>query len=168
MSAYAKFKAQFKRYVILCLTLIVASCFIDHEAVSKNVTLKGRAFVVDGDTLVIKDQHIRLFGMDAFEHHQTCGRYACGRVATRTLSQMAQGKIVSCHVRDHDSYGRLVSQCFDAKGRDLGREMVALGLAVDYRGFSDIYMDVESQAKREKRGAWAYPFISPQDFRARH
>jgi endonuclease YncB( thermonuclease family) len=39
----------------------------------KNI-IKGKAKVIDGDTIKIEEKKIRLFGIDAPEINQTCGK----------------------------------------------------------------------------------------------
>ena len=51
----------------------------------------GRAEVTDDDTIRVRDQRIRLFGIDTFHKRQRCRsakgkRYRCGRRAMRALS----------------------------------------------------------------------------------
>jgi endonuclease YncB( thermonuclease family) len=71
----------FKRFACLALfILFIASPYSDYS-------LKGSADVVDGDTLQISAQHIRLYGIDAPENGQSynlngkpwpCGQRAAG------------------------------------------------------------------------------------------
>jgi endonuclease YncB( thermonuclease family) len=124
--------------------------------------------VVDGDTIIIGSRHIRLFGIDAFERDQMCGRFACGAQATRVMRELVRGQIVTCEKQDVDSYGRIVAICHSATGLDLGSVMVRRGLAVDYRHFTDRYMADEIAAKQARAGAWAYGFDSPLTYRRRH
>lgn len=83
-------------------------------------TLKGRAQVNDGDSLTIGERRVRLFGVDAFEYRQTCGRMQCGLAAVRHLKQLVGRQRVSCARQDTDTYGRMVAICRLPDGRDLG------------------------------------------------
>lgn len=137
--------------------------------VARPVTVSGAAYVIDGDTLVIHGRHIRLFGIDAFEHDQTCGRFACGQQAAAVMRGLVQdAAIVTCEQQDIDPYGRMVAICRTAAGVDLGREMVRRGLAVAYRHFSLRYLDDETYARTHRLGAWAYGFDSPLEWRRAH
>ena len=136
------------------------------------VSLTGKAEPVDGDSLIIKGYEIRLFGADAFEYHQTCGRMMCGEIAADTLRQLVEGRTVICEKRDTDRYGRIVATC-RTKCRpsvtcDLGQEMVRRGLAVAYRHYSMQYVPDEMAAKRARAGAWAHGFDAPQTWRRQH
>ena len=71
-------------------------------------TLSGQAAAVDGDTLDIRGTRVRLFGIDAPEHDQTCRRagkvYPCGQEAVMALRGLLGRQSVSCQKRDTDRY----------------------------------------------------------------
>lgn len=129
--------------------------------------ITGAPQVVDGDSLRVGGVEIRLFGMDAFEHRQTCSRagraWPCGAVATRSLREAIAGRQVACRMRDRDRYGRTVAVCM-AGDRDLGAHMVHIGYAVAYGAY-----EAEERGAREAgRGAWSSDFETPADWRARN
>ena len=135
-------------------------------------TLAGRVTVIDGDTIEMRGERIRLFGIDAPESGQTCrtgeGRdWRCGTQAARELDQLARGRTVTCETRDTDRYGRTVAVC-KAGGLDLGSALVAGGHAVAFRSYSKIYVPAEEAAKAAGRGLWAGEFQMPSDWRAHH
>jgi endonuclease YncB( thermonuclease family) len=76
----------------------------------------GLARVIDGDTIELSGQRIRLWGIDAPERAQTCqGRngdvYECGRDSAAVLRELMGGRRVECSERDRDRYGRVVAVC---------------------------------------------------------
>ena len=100
----------------------------------------GVASVVDGDTIEIHGQRIRLFGIDAPEASQLCIRasgepWRCGQQVSFALADRIGRATVSCRPRDLDRYGRVVAVCFKGN-EDLNRWMVANGWAV---AFDDIH-----------------------------
>ncbi|MDT0684613.1 thermonuclease family protein [Roseicyclus sp. F158] len=134
-------------------------------------TLSGRAKVVDGDTLRVDDERVRLFGIDAPESDQSCARpdgtaWQCGQAATQALEAMIVAGQVDCEVRDVDRYGRSVAIC-QSGSVELNREMVAQGLAVAYREYSRRYVGDERAAREIDRGIWATEFVMPQEWRSR-
>lgn len=129
----------------------------------------GRAVVLDGDTLQIGAQRIRLWGIDAFEAAQQCngpdGRNACGAHATRELSELVSGREVICSYRDTDAYQRMVALC-RVGSTDLGAHLVRRGLAIAFTRYSQDYVPDEAVARAERVGAWEGNFIPPTNYRA--
>lgn len=152
----------------VCLGLAVVSLALGAAAPSAIV---GPASVVDGDTLTVAGVRIRIWGIDAPEGRQSCQdaggrRYACGEVSTARMRKLVAAGEVTCVVRDHDQYGRSVSQCRTG-AQDLGAVMVSEGLAVEYRQFDGgTYAPAEAQARQAKRGLWAGTFEPPSVWRS--
>jgi endonuclease YncB( thermonuclease family) len=132
--------------------------------------LEGVGRVIDGDTLDVGSVRVRLHGIDAFEHNQTCdlasGAWACGAAATEALRHRAEGVRLTCEVMDTDRYGRKVSRC-QRQGIDVGRGLVADGLALAYRRYSQDYVVDELSARARRAGAWAGSFDRPEQWRRR-
>ena len=130
--------------------------------------LQGPARVIDGDTIKIAGQRVRLHGIDAPEWRQPCiknGReWACGEAATDALKRMVGARLVTCEVLDLDRYGRLVARC-TADGQDIGAAMVRQGWALAYRRYSHDYAGHEKTAKTSKIGVWGSEFVPPWDWR---
>jgi endonuclease YncB( thermonuclease family) len=98
---------------------------------SSEVVVRGSARVVDGDTLYIDNQRIRLKAMDAFETKQMCRtsrgeEYKCGVVAAERMTRLIGGRDVECTGKGRDQYGRLVGVC-SVKGVDLNGKLVQEG-----------------------------------------
>jgi endonuclease YncB( thermonuclease family) len=108
--------------------------------------LKGRAHVIDGDTVVIDSEHLRLAGIDAPELEDPYGRKAKWALVT-----LCKGQKISAHVIGQDHYGRTVAVCHLPDGRDLSAEMVKLGHAIDWPKFSGgKYADLEPPGIRKR------------------
>ncbi len=101
--------------------------------------INGAARVIDGDTLAIGGDRVRLFGIDAPERGQPCHDGGdCGAEATAFLVDLIDGRAVRCTQEDVDQYGRVVATCF-VGSTDLNRAMVRAGHAVPYLAFSRRY-----------------------------
>lgn len=132
---------------------------------------RGRASVVDGDTLEVRDRRFRLHGLDAPEAAQTCrkeGRaWPCGREAANRLADRIGRRNVHCEQRDRDRYDRIVAVCH-VDGEDLNAWMVRNGWALAYRRYSRDYIDEEAQARALRVGIHAGSFVAPWTYRQRH
>lgn len=130
--------------------------------------LAGEAQAVDGDTLTIGADSVRLFGIDAPEATQRCTRdgepWACGEASTRQLRALVANARVTCTQRGTDDYGRIIAVC-SAAGLELNRTMVAGGWAVAYRRYSQDYVADETRARAARVGIWNASFMLPEDYR---
>ncbi len=93
--------------------------------------------VVDGDTLWIARRKVRIAGIDAPETHEPkCPREAAlGKAAALRLQKLLNSGTVRATPagRDEDPNGRLLRDVA-VDGRDVGRILVAAGLARPYGG----------------------------------
>ena len=131
---------------------------------------QGRLTVIDGDTFEVGGITVRLFGVDAPEHDQTCtnrdgAEWSCGVWVSTQVTDLYGGREALCTTTDIDRYGREVARCTVA-GADLGRALVAQGLATAYRDYSWDYDLDEKAAQVAGLGIWAGTMQSPAAFRA--
>ena len=152
--------------VFLRSALILVLCLGAAPALA--VTLTGTARVVDGDTIEMSGQTLRLIGIDAPELAQPCERdgkpWACGDWSRDALRTRLSGRDLSCSGTDQDRYGRWLVTC-RLGGRDLGQVLVRDGVAFAYRRYSAIYVPDEAKAQRDRRGLWAGSTEAPEAFR---
>jgi endonuclease YncB( thermonuclease family) len=148
----------FRSAFVLVLTLLAAPV----------LAAEGAVRVVDGDSLWLGQTEIRLFGVDAPEAAQTCGRaggdWACGAWATEALRGLVAGRDVTCEARGTDRYGRTLAVCA-AGGVEINRALVQAGAAMAYRKYSTAYVAEERAAQRAGRGIWAGSAQVPEAFR---
>jgi len=146
---------------------ITLAMMLELEAVAADLT--GIPSVIDGDTLEIHGERIRLHGIDAPEGKQLCvkptdERWRCGQRAALTLADLIDRRPVRCEGNERDRYGRLIAVCY-LGGLDLNRWMVENGWAVAFRKYSLNYVDAEEEAKAAHRGIWSSGFVMPWDWR---
>ncbi len=130
--------------------------------------ITGQPRIIDGDTIEVAGQRIRLHGIDAPESRQLCRRdvkhWRCGGDATRALAEMIGRRPVNCEELGRDRYKRIVAKCA-VEGVDLGEWMVSQGWAVAYYLYSYEYSRAEQRAKSARRGIWAGEFDKPWEWR---
>ncbi len=130
--------------------------------------MAGVASVIDGDTIEVHGQRIRLHGIDAPESRQLClldGKpWQCGKDAANALADKIARRSVTCEDLGRDRYKRIIAKCTVA-GEDLEKWMVANGWALAYRRYSLDYVDEEADAQAAQRGIWAGEFVKPWEWR---
>jgi endonuclease YncB( thermonuclease family) len=119
--------------------IIIAAFLIAALARPSFADVAGPASVIDGDTVVVAGERIRLQGIDAPELHQMCTAYgqpwACGRTSAEWLKEQLNGREIECVGHARDRYGRLLAVCY-VGGEDLNERIVREGWALDYRKYS--------------------------------
>lgn len=174
-----------RQIMIVALLAGVAILAWRWESVTaERITSKSgdRIHVIDGDSFTISSgqsvRTIRIQGIDAPEYRQTCRdtkgiEWACGKEARTALEAIIKAGGLECLVAANDSYHRTLGTCSVSGTDDIGREMVARGMAVSGAERSDSswnsggpYLAQEAGAEKSKRGIWRGSFQRPADWRA--
>ena len=138
------------------------------STVLSSKTIFGKANVIDGDTIHINKNKIRLHAIDAPEINQTCNKnsrvWNCGVESTNFLKELIGNNKIECIRKGKDRYNRFIGVCYK-DNIDLNSEMVLNGWAIAYRYYSKDYIEEEEKAKQEKRGIWIGDFIEAYLFR---
>jgi endonuclease YncB( thermonuclease family) len=129
----------------------------------------GVPCVLNGDSINIGTERIRLAAIDAPEWDQVCldqvdQRWACGAPARDRLPEHIAARQVACDREGTDKYQRTLAVCRLAD-EDLNGWLVRQGWALAYVAYSRAYVAEEAEARREQRGMWAGAFIAPWDWR---
>jgi endonuclease YncB( thermonuclease family) len=130
---------------------------------------RGLPRVVDGDTLDIRGERIRLFGIDTPELGQPWwdkdgNEHDAGQSARDALAGLIAGKRLSVKVLREDKYQRSLA-IVKVDGRDVARSLVSRGWAFASPG-SARYRRTENAARRRRRGFWRGEVMMPWEFRA--
>ncbi len=158
---WSKLDAAMFRVVLAALLLLVPSVAV--------ADITGKPRVIDGDTIEIAGERIRLHGIDAPETKQTCKdddgkEWRCGQDATFALANMIGNHWITCKGDERGKYGRLIAVCY-AGPHDLNAKMVRQGWALAYRRYSKEYVPWEDDARLHKRGLWRGEFVPPWEWR---
>jgi len=132
-------------------------------------TLSGHPRIIDGDTIELAGEKIRLHGIDAPETKQMCHQadgteYRCGEMATFALAEIIERHWITCKGDTRDRYKRWIMVCYTGP-YDINAMMVERGWAVAYRKYSMDYVDEEVIASDTRSGIWQGDFMIPWDWR---
>ncbi len=147
---------------LFLLTLIVAKVTKDGQQ-----QFIGAFRIVDGDTVSLNGDALRLKGIDAPELAQSCQKdgasWSCGEVARQALADIFKRGAATCSGDRYDKYHRLLVTCHVADV-NANAWMVRQGFAVAYGD----YETEEMAAQTQKRGLWSGQFERPESWRAAH
>ena len=153
------------------ITFIISVIFFLISSHSFSKTIIGKARIIDGDTIHIKNNKIRLHGIDAPETKQKCKidqqDWFCGKQSTTELKNIIDDQRVECIVNDIDIYDRYVAICSTNK-TNLNQWMVKNGWAIAYRYYSTDYIVEEKYARDNKLGIWKSEFLKPYQYRKKN
>ena len=133
-------------------------------------TIAGDAIVIDGRTLNVSGQMIRLWGIDSPDLDQTCTwgekTIPCGRLAQGALKDLIIGAAIRCERRQQLEASLSLAICF-ADSYDIGANLVHTGWALAIDPTNPVYRETERKARAAKRGLWRGEFTRPADWRAK-
>lgn len=122
---------------------------IEHDPppeIPTSMKLRGKAWVIDGDTIVVSKIKVRLAGIDAPELDQPWGQKA-----KWAMVKICKGKVINVELTGETTYDRLVGTCYLSDGTDIGAELIKAGLALDGGHFSSgKYRHLEPDGIRKK------------------
>lgn len=130
--------------------------------------IAGRPQVIDGGTLDFSGRVVRLDGIDAPAHAQTCraaGRtWPCGREARWAAINRIHPHWVTCVERGRAADGALLAVCYLAGfgQHELNAWLVAQGWALDASG---AYAAEQAAAQAAGKGLWRGEFVPPGEWR---
>jgi endonuclease YncB( thermonuclease family) len=129
----------------------------------------GLVRVIDGDTFDVGEVRVRLHGIDAPELGQICTNpdgetWDCGTWVAEEVRARIEGREARCEAVEKDRYDRTVARC-TVLGQDVGRMLVADGLALAYRKYSMAYDLDEKAAVVAGRGLHEVLMARPEDHR---
>jgi endonuclease YncB( thermonuclease family) len=121
------------------------------------VIVSGRATVIDGETLDIRGQRIRLAGIEQPADDHVCERtdterWRCGPRAVNALDELLEEAIVSCVVREQET--PRVGAC-SVGPVDLSLWLLRNGLARAASAPAGKYAKAQAEAMLARRGIWA-------------
>ena len=152
------------KYLIFSIFLILVFCF--NQAYGK--TIYGKAKIIDGDTIHIGKNKIRLHAIDAPETKQKCTKdgkeWNCGLESKRFLKNLIGNDQIQCDTNGKDRYNRSIGVCYK-NNIDLNSQMVINGWAIAYKYYSLDYEKEEETAKSKRIGIWIGEFKDPYLFR---
>ena len=155
------------RYLIF--SIFFSLVFFLNQAFGK--TIYGKAKIIDGDTIHIGNNKIRLHAIDAPEKKQRCTKdskkWSCGLESTRFLKNLIGDNQIECVTNGMDKYNRYIGVCYK-NGIDLNSQMVINGWAIAYRFYSIKYSEEEDLAKLNKVGIWIGEFEEPYLYRKKN
>lgn len=127
-------------------------------------------YAIDGDSLQIGKDEVRLWGIDAPEFNQTCepNTVQVGRISRAFLQHLIDNKPVQCRGKGRDHYGRPLVICLNHEGSDLSRKMVEAGWAWAFARYAPDYVEYEQAARQQKLGVHAMTCTVPWEWRRLH
>ena len=156
---------------ILIFKILILFFFMINSSALTQEIIKGNAKVIDGDTIHIGKNKIRLHGIDAPEIKQKCffldNEWNCGEESKVNLINLINLKKINCKIIDKDKYDRYIAECY-INTININKWMVKNGWALAYKYYSKKYLSEEKYAKNNKLGIWKGEFQNPWDYRKKN
>ena len=146
--------------ILFSILILITFSFVNS---AENNVAKGKARIIDGDTIEINKEKIRFGGINSPERNEVGYRLAKDK-----LTEKISKNIITC-VREKykDKYRRTVAECF-INGESLSSFMVKKGYACDYIYYSKgKYAKEQKYAKANKLGVWKMKYNTSWEYKCR-
>jgi len=142
-----------KKPSLILFSFIILINFSFSNSSEKNVA-KGKARIIDGDTIEINKEKIRFGGINSPERNEIGYRLAKDKL----IEKIADNTVTCVREKNKDKYQRTVAECF-IDLENLSSFMVKNGYACDYVYYSKgKYAKEQKYAKTNKLGVWKMKF----------
>lgn len=128
--------------------------------------VEGAAFVIDGDTMLVADVRVNLYGVQAPDLRQSCTRdvtiYDCGERAMVHLVRLTMGQTIRCRRQQAAGDSRPYGECVAGAGEEtLSARMVRDGWALPDPQTGDAHREAMQRARADHVGLWVGRFRQP-------
>ena len=146
--------------ILFSVLILITSSFVKSLEIN---LVKGKARIIDGDTIEINKEKIRFGGINSPERNEVGFRLAKDK-----LIDKIDNNIVAClREKNKDKYRRTVAECF-VNGESLSSFMVKKGFACDYILYSKgKYAKEQQYAKANKLGIWKMQYNPSWEYKCR-
>ena len=146
--------------VILIVSLAWPAAAQEHSGIPR---------VVDGNTIIINSQNIRLHGIEAPNAEQLCEiageSWLCGWEATNALAHIVGRHWVSCRQNHLNEKGVVDAICFAGNVLNINAWMVRNGWATAKNKNNTRFIQLETLARQEQIGIWRTKYKNTEHLR---
>ena len=146
--------------VILVVSLAWPAVAQEHSGIPR---------VVDGNTIIIIFQNIRLFGIEAPNAEQLCEidgeSWLCGWEATNALAHIVGRHWVSCRQNRLNERGVVDATCFAGNVLNINAWMVRNGWATAQNQTNTRFLQLELLARQKQIGIWRTKYKNTEHLR---
>ena len=146
--------------ILFSILILIITSFVNSS--EKNFA-KGKARIIDGDTIEINEEKIRFGGINSPERNEVGYRLAKNKL----IDKIANNIVTCLREKNKDRYQRTVAECF-INGKSLSSFMVKKGYACDYILYSKgKYAKEQQYAKANKLGIWKMQYNPSWEYKCR-
>jgi len=155
------------RYIVAIAALAIVAGLVANKVAPTEASTKTVTRVIDGDTIKVGTETVRLIGIDTPESVKPGTPVECGaKQASAFVKALATGRhvrLITDPTQDtRDRYGRLLAYVELEDGTDVQREVLLAGWAsvyvYEHRPFRRLsgYRNAMEAASSARRGVWGH------------
>ena len=142
-----------KKLSLISFSILVLISYSIVNSSEKNFA-KGKARIIDGDTIEINKEKIRFGGINSPERNEVGYKLAKDNLTKKIINKT----LICIREKNKDRYSRTVAECFINR-ESVSSFMVKKGYACDYVYYSKgKYAEEQKYAKANKLGIWGMKY----------